>query len=112
MAAVLIVCAAGASSTFLAHRLRTAAREASLDFTFDVTAVSELDLRLTSLAPSTVLVAAHLSSQFDDIAQKAQHSGSSAYLLPEVGLDPAGSARVLELLTNSQHEQGKGSARG
>ena len=101
MTAVLIVCAAGASSTFLAHRLRAAARDLSLDLDFSVAALEELPHKLDVLVPSIVLVGSHLGPQLDSIAELAERTGAVTRMLPGVGIDSESVSEILTLVAGT-----------
>lgn len=96
MRKILIVCGAGASSTFLAHRLRAGAKERGVDAVFR----SET---LTGLADSlpeadALLVGPHLESQFDELRQRAAIAGVAASLLPHDVFGAHGADAVLDTL--------------
>ncbi|KQQ22484.1 hypothetical protein ASF48_04680 [Rathayibacter sp. Leaf299] len=96
MRKILIVCGAGASSTFLAHRLRAGAKERGMDASFR----SET---LTGLADSlpeadVLLVGPHLESQFDRLRLRAERVGAAAALLPHDVFGVHGAATVLDTL--------------
>ncbi|SEM89990.1 PTS sugar transporter [Cryobacterium sp. TMT1-3] len=83
---ILVVCGAGASSTFVALRLRRSATLRGL--TASVTAITEADLlvRLAAAVAHTpvdvVLVGPHLAPAFPAIAQQCAEHGALARLLP------------------------------
>ena len=81
---VLVVCGAGASSTFVALRLRRSAAFRGL--TVSVTAITETDLpgRLGAAHSSVdvVLVGPHLAPAFPAIARECAEYGAAARLLP------------------------------
>ena len=83
---VLVVCGAGASSTFVALRLRRSATLRGL--TVSVTAITEADLpaRLSAAVTHTpvdvVLVGPHLAPAFPAIARQCAEHGAQALLLP------------------------------
>lgn len=72
---ILIVCGAGASSTFVAQRLRRAAADAGLPW--DAAAGTEASL--VPGAQDLVLVGPHLADRLDDLSARA---GTPVSLLP------------------------------
>ena len=83
---ILVVCGAGASSTFVALRLRRSAALRGL--TVSVTAITESDLLGRLQAAETfspvdvVLVGPHLAPAFPAIARECADHGAGARLLP------------------------------
>jgi cellobiose PTS system EIIB component len=77
---VLIVCGAGASSTFLAHRLRAGARARGLEAVFRAEALSELPASMPGA--DAVLVGPHLDGRFDELRREAERVGTPISLLP------------------------------
>ncbi|MDJ0376067.1 hypothetical protein [Cryobacterium sp. PH31-L1] len=83
---ILVVCGAGASSTFVALRLRRSATLRGL--TVSVTAITESDLlgRLSAATAHSpvdvVLVGPHLAPAFPAIAQQCAEYGAKGRLLP------------------------------
>ena len=96
MDSIVIVCGAGASSSFLASRMRTIARERGLDAR--VTAASSE--ALADLLPSTtvLLVGPHLATGFETIAAQAAEHHVPVALLPETAFGPAGAAEAVDLV--------------
>lgn len=78
---VLIVCGAGASSTFLALRLRRAVRARDLDLVVEAGTLSDVDDELA--ATRILLVGPHLSAHFDDVSERAREAGAIPALLPD-----------------------------
>lgn len=78
---ILVVCGAGASSTFVAMWVRKAAAGRGLDV---VTAASS-DAELDELAAEhdVVLIGPHLADRFEALAERASAAGASAVLIPE-----------------------------
>lgn len=81
---ILVVCGAGASSTFVAQRLRRAASDAGLDW--DASAGTETSVAATPA--DLVLVGPHLADQLDAIHAAAH--GSVAVLPADVFSDRDG----------------------
>ena len=93
---VLIVCGAGASSTFLALRLRRVARARDLDLVVEAATVVELDERLA--ATRILLVGPHLGTRFDELEQRAATVGAKAALLPDTVFGPEGADDAADLV--------------
>nr|WP_254071782.1 PTS sugar transporter [Rathayibacter sp. VKM Ac-2857] len=93
---ILIVCGAGASSTFLAHRLRAGAKQRGIDAVFR----SETLPGLADALPQAdvLLVGPHLEPQFDELRQRAVHVGAAAALLPHDVFGAHGADAVLDTL--------------
>jgi PTS system cellobiose-specific IIB component len=91
---ILVVCGAGASSTFLASRIRSLATERGLDVT--ARAASNLDLS-SRLADATVLlVGPHLEASFPELRAEAAARSVPAGLLPTTAFGPDGATDALE----------------
>jgi PTS system cellobiose-specific IIB component len=93
---VLIVCGAGASSTFLALRLRGVARARGLDLTVEAGTQADLDERLA--ATRVLLVGPHLSTQFPLLEERARGAGARAALLPDDVFGTGGAERAADLV--------------
>lgn len=93
---ILIVCGAGASSTFLAHRLRAGAKARGVDASFR----SETLAGLADSLPEAdvLLVGPHLESQFDELRHRAVRVGAAAALLPHDVFGMHGADAVLDTL--------------
>lgn len=101
MKTVVIVCGAGASSTFLAQRIRGAARAAPTAQTDPPMAVIASSLQgLPGLLASSdiVLVGPHLAEVFPAILVEAELAGIVALLLPETIFGADGGERALALI--------------
>ena len=95
MECIRVVCAAGASSTFLVHWMRREASSRGLDLAIEATSCDERQLDLAG--PATVLVSHHLADRFPSIAQRADAAQSRAILLPPLTFDRDGAAAALDL---------------
>ncbi|MEV8253153.1 PTS sugar transporter subunit IIC [Rhodoglobus sp. NPDC076762] len=93
---VLVLCGAGASSTFLAHALRRQSTARGLEHTFTPASVSALSMPLSSV--DVVLVSSHVSDFFDQAAIAAQAIGAQALQLPALNFNAAGADIALDLL--------------
>ncbi|MEP6480341.1 MAG: hypothetical protein ABJB03_13160, partial [Rhodoglobus sp.] len=82
----------GASSTFLASRIRALAKAGAVDLT--AIAVSEQELE-AHLPADAMLVGPHLADRFDSLVTRA--GGLPAALLAADAFGPAGAASALEL---------------
>ena len=96
MESVLIVCGAGASSTFLASRMRALAKARGL--AIGVTAASDSELTARLRGTTIVLVGPHLAPSFEVIRTEAAFSGVPAVLLPPTAFGPSGAEDAMTLL--------------
>ncbi|MBX0301012.1 PTS IIB subunit [Cryobacterium sp. 1639] len=100
---ILIVCGAGASSAFVAHRLRGTGKERGLTVT--VVAGSESDLPSSLDGVDVLLVGPHLAPRFDRIKAQAKKAGVGVALLPESVFSARDGAVALDLAVDAQHER-------
>ena len=75
---IVVVCGAGASSTFVAHRLRRAARERGVDAHVVPAALAYVDAELTDA--DVVLLGAHLAAEAESLRER---TSVSIAVLPE-----------------------------
>ena len=101
MSTVLVLCGAGASSTFLAHALRKQATVRGLAHTFTPASVAALSMPLDSV--DVVLVSSHVSDFFDQAEKAAAAIGARAVQLPVINFNAAGADVALDLLAASSH---------
>ena len=94
---VLIVCGAGASSTFLALRLRRVARDRGLDLVVEAGTLPDVDERLA--ATSILLVGPPLATAFDELSARARAAGVRIALLPDSVFGPDGAELAVDLVT-------------
>ncbi|GAA2241134.1 PTS sugar transporter [Herbiconiux moechotypicola] len=94
---VLIICGAGASSTFLALRVRRVLRARGLDLTVEAGTVPDLDDRIG--ATDVLLVGPHLGEQFGTLHERAAREGVPAALLPDTAFGPEGAEQTADLVT-------------
>ncbi len=93
---ILVVCGAGASSTFVAQRLRRAAHERGL--AYSASAGTEQSLAIDLDSADLVLVGPHLAHAMERIEREAAARGTTVVLLqPDVFTDLDGS-RTLALV--------------
>jgi PTS system cellobiose-specific IIB component len=95
MTTILIVCGAGASSTFLANRMRSIAKARGESVTVQAASDDELDSRLASI--DVLLVGAHLEGSFDDLSARASRFGVPAGLLAPSAVTAAGAEAAYDL---------------
>jgi len=93
---ILVVCGAGASSTFVAQRVRHAAHEAGLAYT--AFAGTELSLPIDLDAADVVLVGPHLAYAIPTIERDAAIRGTTVVLLPEDIFTDLDGNRTLQLV--------------
>ncbi|MEO7122313.1 MAG: PTS IIB subunit [Lacisediminihabitans sp.] len=98
MQRILVVCGAGASSTFLVFWMRKAAASRGLELVIDAGSQDDLAARLPGL--HAVLVGAHLADSFPQLCERAAAAGVPAALLPSLAFDAVGAAEALVLLEN------------
>jgi len=96
METVLIVCGAGASSTFLASRLRSLAKSRGVEL--GAQAASTSDLRPYLHTSSVLLVGPHLADFFETLKAEAAEFGVPAALLPPTAFGPSGAEQALDLV--------------
>lgn len=95
MQRVLVICGAGASSTFLVHWMRRIVSNRDLDLTVAAGSLAEVPRRLADT--DVVLVGHHLAQAFPDIVSHAVDAGVRAELLPPVTFDRDGADRAVSL---------------
>ncbi|TQO22017.1 PTS system cellobiose-specific IIB component [Paramicrobacterium agarici] len=75
------MCGAGASSTFVALRVRRAAASRGLDVAARAVPLADLDAALADA--DVLLLGAHLATGADDIARRAEQAGVALAVMPE-----------------------------
>lgn len=98
MTTILIVCGAGASSTFLASRMRAIAATRGDSVTVQAASDEDIDARLPSA--DVLLVGAHLSSSFDLLQARAAGFGVPAGLLASTTFGPGGAEAAYDLFSS------------
>lgn len=93
---ILVVCGAGASSTFVAQRVRRAALERGLDCS--ASAGTALSLPNDLDDADIVLVGPHLASELDGIRSAAATRGVVVALLPDDVFADVTGTRTLDLV--------------
>lgn len=91
---ILVVCGAGASSTFLASRIRKLAEERALPVT--ARAASNLDIDGRIGDASVLLVGPHLEPSFAELQILADKHSVHAALLPSTAFGPDGAENALQ----------------
>ena len=94
---ILVICGAGASSTFVAQRLRSAAAASGVHV--EVAAGTEDTLAGITEPVDIVLVGPHLESEFQRISTVASAHESIAVLLPPDAFEDRDGSRILQLAT-------------
>lgn len=102
MKRVLIVCGAGASSSFLALRMRKAAPSHGLELLVSAGSVDDLDERLSAV--DVILIGPHLADRFPDLKRLAAGVGVAAGLLPADVFGADGVDRAFETLAEIDPE--------
>lgn len=95
MDSIVIVCGAGASSTFLASRMRSLAKQRGLDVR--VTASSTEGLASLLPTADVLLVGPHLAAGYDDLAAAAAAHGVPVALLPETAFGADGAQQAVDI---------------
>lgn len=93
---ILVVCGAGASSTFVAQRVRHAAHAQGLDYS--AFAGTEQSLPIDLDAADVVLVGPHLVHALERIERDAAARGTTVVLLPPDIFGDRDGTRTLELV--------------
>lgn len=93
---ILVVCGAGASSTFVAQRVRHAAQVRGLDYS--AFAGTERSLPIDLDAADMVLVGPHLAHALERIERDAAARGTTVVLLPPDIFGDRDGTRTLELV--------------
>ena len=96
---ILVVCGAGASSTFVAQRVRHAAHDAG--FPYSAFAGTEQSLPIDLDAADVVLVGPHLSHAMDRIERDAAARGTTVVLLPPDIFTDLDGSRTLALVRDA-----------
>jgi PTS system cellobiose-specific IIB component len=93
---VLVVCGAGASSTFLAHRIRAAARGRDIAVSVSASSTEGIADHLGEI--DVLLVGSHLASRFDELSKLADAAGARSALLPDTVFGKHGEETALDLV--------------
>jgi len=98
MTTILIVCGAGASSTFLASRMRAIAASRGESVTVQASSDDDIDSRLSGI--DVLLVGSHLSASFDALRTRAAGFGVPAALLASTTFAPGGAEAAYDLFSS------------
>ncbi|TQJ32760.1 PTS sugar transporter subunit IIB [Microbacterium sp. SLBN-146] len=93
---ILVVCGAGASSTFVAQRVRHAAHDRGLSYA--AFAGTEMSLPIDLDAADVVLVGPHLAHALEGIQRDAAMRGTTVVLLPPDIFTDLDGTRTLDLV--------------
>ncbi|MDQ1137636.1 PTS system cellobiose-specific IIB component [Microbacterium sp. SORGH_AS 1204] len=93
---ILVVCGAGASSTFVAQRVRRAALGRGLEYSASAGTAHSLPTDLD--AADIVLVGPHLAGELDGIRSAAATRGAAVVLLPDDVFADITGTRTLDLV--------------
>ena len=96
---ILVVCGAGASSTFVAQRVRHAAQNQGL--AYSAFAGTELSLPIDLDAADVVLVGPHLAHALERIERVAAARGTTVVLLPSDIFSDMDGTRTLALIRDA-----------
>ncbi|MDU0366088.1 PTS sugar transporter [Microbacterium sp. KSW4-17] len=96
---ILVVCGAGASSTFVAQRVRRAARDRGLDYNASAGTARSLPIDLDGA--DVVLVGPHLADDLPHIRRDAEARGATVVLLPDDVFADLSGTRTLALVEDS-----------
>lgn len=96
---ILVVCGAGASSTFVAQRVRRAAHERGLDYSASAGTSRSLPIDLD--AADIVLVGPHLAPELDQIRAAAAPRGATVVLMPDDVFADQSGIRTLALVEDA-----------
>ena len=100
---ILVVCGAGASSTFVAQRVRHAAHDRGLPYSASAGTVRSLQIDLDQV--DIVLVGPHLAPDLERIRQDAATRGVRVALLPEDIFTDLTGTRTLALVEEAMSER-------
>ncbi len=92
---IIVVCGAGASSTFVAHRIRQAAAARGIEV--EAAATSESRLAASLDGADVLLVGAHLGDRVDLLRERAAAASVPIAILPESAAAAPDGADALDL---------------
>ncbi len=95
MVRIIVVCGAGASSTFVAHRIRRAAAARGIAVRATATSESQLDRVRTDAA--VLLVGAHLADRLDVVRERAGAASVPVAILSESAAAAGDGAEALDI---------------
>ncbi|TQL52776.1 PTS sugar transporter subunit IIB [Subtercola boreus] len=92
---ILVVCGAGASSTFLAHRMRQAAKARGFETTVKAVSQAAIDSRMPGV--DVLLVGPHLAAELSVLTGIAAGYNAPAALLPDTVFGAGGEDVALDI---------------
>ncbi len=92
---IIVVCGAGASSTFVAHRIRRAAAARGIDVRATATSESQLEQALRSA--DVLLVGAHLGDRLGLLRERAAAASVPIAILPDDAAAASDGEKALDL---------------
>ncbi|WP_254431414.1 PTS sugar transporter subunit IIB [Agromyces sp. Marseille-P2726] len=95
MVRIIVVCGAGASSTFVAHRIRRAASLRGVDVR--ATATSEAGLERALADADVLLVGAHLNDRLDGLREQAAAASVPVAILSESAASAGDGEEALDI---------------
>lgn len=98
---ILVVCGAGASSSFVAQRMRVTGRARGLSLT--VLAGAESDLPGSLDTVDVLLIGPHLAPRFESLSTQAKQRGVGVALLPSSIFAARDGDLALDLAVDAQH---------
>ena len=96
---ILVVCGAGASSTFVASKVRKVADDRGLSVSVEAGSESQLERQLADV--DVVLVGAHLAEREVDLRTRAAASGARMAFLPALAPAHVSGDVALDLALNA-----------
>jgi PTS system cellobiose-specific IIB component len=96
---ILVVCGAGASSTFVALKLRKTASVRGVDVTVEAGSAEQLD---QFAGVDVVLVGAHLADKVGELRERARVAGATVAVLPAISPAAMTGDEALDLAVNAQ----------
>lgn len=100
---VLVACGAGASSTFVAMRMRRAASSRGVDVTAKAVALE--DIAGLADTADVLLLGAHLRSRGDEVAALAERAGLPYAVMPERVFSAQDGSEALDLAIETAGEE-------
>ncbi|MCU1424709.1 MAG: hypothetical protein JWM51_1000 [Microbacteriaceae bacterium] len=98
MTTILIVCGAGASSTFLASRMRALATARGVEVTIQASSDDDLGSHLSAV--DLLLIGAHLKKDYPDLQALAAAHSVAIGLLPDTVFTAGGAEQAFDLATS------------
>lgn len=96
---IVIVCGAGASSAFVAVKLRNAAAARGMQLVVEAGSVSQLD---SFAGVDVVLVGAHLEAAVPGLRHRAAETGTAIVVLPPISPAALDGGQALDLALRAQ----------